>query len=160
MNQARALGQSLTRDLHWASVFLRLAIGSLFLSAGATKLPGGISGTVGYYSSLFEHSLLPAFMVRAHASVIMFIELGLGAWLLSGYRLGSAWKAAALVLLSLAVGMLFAGKYDVASDNYVYVLLSVGGLLVSRFDRWALGTSKATNNQPSIFAQTSPELSR
>lgn len=129
------------RDLHWVSVFLRLCIGSLFLSAGLMKLSGGVSGTVAYYSSLFEHSLLPAPLVRAHASVILFAELGLGAWLGSGLRLALAWKVAAALLSSLAIGMLFAGKYDVASDNYLYVLLSLGGLLVSRFDRWTLGAS-------------------
>lgn len=125
------------RDLHWVSVFLRLSIGSLFLSAGLLKLPGGVSGTVAYYSSLFQGSLLPVFLVRAHASLILFAELAVGAWLLSGYRLALGWKVAAGLLTSLAVGMLFAGKYDVASDNYLYVVLSLGGLLVSRFDRWA-----------------------
>jgi hypothetical protein len=47
-----------------------------------------------------------------------------------------AWKAAAMVLLSLAVGMIFAGKTNVASDNYVYVALALGGLVTSPFDRW------------------------
>lgn len=146
MNQI--LTTSLRRDLHWVSVFLRLAIGSLFLSAGITKLPGGVAGTVAYYSSLFEHSLLPGVLVRAHASVILFVELALGAWLLSGYRLAAAWKAAALVLSSLAVGMLFAGKYDVASDNYVYVFLALSGLVTSRFDRWVLSELRAPALEP------------
>ena len=133
---------ALSRDLHWVSVLLRLAIGSLLLTAGILKLPGGVSGTVSYYSSLFEHSLLPPLLVRAHASVILFVELWLGLWLLSGFRLDVSWKVAAALLTSLAVGMLFAGKYDVASDNYVYVLLSLGGLLTSRFDRWTLGSTR------------------
>jgi uncharacterized membrane protein YphA (DoxX/SURF4 family) len=143
MDERSSLSESLRRDLHWVSVFLRLAIGSLFLSAGILKLPGGVSGTVAYYSTLFEHSLLPAFLVRAHASVILFVELAVGAWLLSGYRLAIAWKVAAALLASLAIGMLFAGKYDVASDNYVYVFLSMGGLLASRYDRWAFAAHDA-----------------
>jgi uncharacterized membrane protein YphA (DoxX/SURF4 family) len=129
---------SLQRDLHWVSVFLRLSVGSLFLTAGVMKLPGGVSGTVQYYSSLFEHSLLPPLLVRAHASAICLVEILLGLWLLSGYRLPIAWKAAAAVLVSLAIGMVFAAKYDVASDNYVYVLIALGGLLTSRFDRWTV----------------------
>jgi hypothetical protein len=143
MYPSRTLSETLRRDLHWVSVFLRLAIGSLFLSAGIIKLPGGVGGTGAYYSSLFQHSLLPTFLVRAHASAILFVELALGAWLLSGYRLGAAWKVAAGLLASLAIGMLFAGKYDVASDNYVYVLLSLGGLLARHFDRWTLGATAA-----------------
>lgn len=161
MNQQRPLSPAISRDLHWVSVFLRLAIGSLFLSAGLTKLPAGISGTVGYYSSLFESSLLPGALVRAHASVIMFVELGLGVWLLSGYRLKAAWKAAALVLLSLAVGMLFAGKYDVANDNYVYLFLATAGLVVSRFDRWVVGaTAPASEPDPGFLARANPEVGR
>jgi uncharacterized membrane protein YphA (DoxX/SURF4 family) len=148
MYEPISLSESVRRDLHWVSVFLRLSIGSLFLSAGIMKLPGGISGTVGYYSSLFEHSLLPSLLVRAHASVILFVELALGAWLLSGYRLAIAWKVAAALLATLAIGMLFAGKYDVASDNYVYVLLSLGGLLASRYDRWLLGAAVARSARP------------
>jgi hypothetical protein len=135
-------------DLHWVSVFLRASIGSLLLSAGILELPGGVSGTVAYYSSLFSQSLLPNLVVRAHASLILFVELAVGAWLLSGYRLALGWKVASALLTSLAVGMLFAGKYDVASDNYVYVLLSLGGLLVSRFDRWVLGARSAGNARP------------
>jgi hypothetical protein len=150
MNETRFLPESIRRDLHWVSAFSRLSIGSLFLSAGILKLPGGVSGTIAYYSSLFENSLLPAFLVRAHASVILFAELALGIWLLTGYRLAMAWKVAAALLTSLAIGMLFAGKYDVASDNYVYVLLSLGGLLVSRYDRWALGTVAAGESRPQV----------
>jgi hypothetical protein len=138
MNQSATASSSLRQDLQWVSVFLRAAFGSLFLIAAISKVPGGIAGTVGYYSSLFEHSLLPHFLVTLHASVIMFVEFALGAWLLSGYRLALAWKASALVLLSLAAGMLFAGKTDVASSNYIYLALSLGGLVTSRFDRWVL----------------------
>lgn len=128
-------------ELHWVSVLLRAAIGSLLLVAGISKLSGGVSGTVGYYATVFEGSLLPGWLVTLHASVILFVELGLGAWLLSGYRLALAWKAAALVLLSLAVGMLFAGQVGVASDNYVYVALALGGLATHRFDRWVVAAA-------------------
>jgi hypothetical protein len=139
MNQSSLDRAGWQQDLHWVSVFLRASLGSLLLAAAITKLPHGIAGTVGYYSSLFEQSLLPSFLVKAHASVIMFVELGLGLWLLSGYRLALAWKGAALVLVSLALGMVFAGKFDVASDNYVYVALALGGLVTARFDRWVPG---------------------
>lgn len=129
-------GVSWRRELHWVSVFQRASLGSLFLSAAISKLPGGIPGTVEFYSKMFEHSLLPRLLVTAHASVIMAVEFILAAWLLSGYRLPLAWKATAAVLLSLAVGMIFAGKTDSASDNYVYIALSLVGLLTSPFDRW------------------------
>jgi hypothetical protein len=138
MNQVRTSGQRFEDDLHWVSVFLRASLASLFLIAALNKLPGGVAGTVGYYTTLFEHSLLPSFLVTAHASVISFVELVLGAWLLTGYRLELAWKVAAFALLTLAAGMVFALKYDVASANYVYLVMALAGLVTSRFDRWVL----------------------
>jgi hypothetical protein len=143
MNQRRLDRAEWQQDLHWVSVLLRASLGSLLLSAAITKVPGGISGTVAYYSTLFEHSLLPRFLVTLHASAIMWIEFLLAFWLFSGYRLGLAWKASALVLVSLAIGMIFAGKSDVASDNYTYVALALGGLVTSHFDRWVLGVEPA-----------------
>lgn len=127
------------RDLHWAAVLMRLAMGSLFLVQGITKVPGGVAGVVGYYSSVFEKSLLPGFLVSLHASVIMFVEFGLAIWLLSGYRSRAAWIATGVTLISLAVGMVFAGKYDTAADNFTYVFLAVVGLGLRRFDRWTFG---------------------
>ncbi len=126
-------------DLQWHSALLRLSLGSLFISAALTKIPYGISGTVSYYTDLFKDSLLPAVLVQAHASAIMFLEIATGLWLLSGYRLALAWKFTGLLLLSLAIGMVFAGKYETAADNYVYALLTGLGLFLSSHDRWVLG---------------------
>jgi hypothetical protein len=150
MNQPTFDRSAWLRDLHWVSVFARASLGSLFLSAAIAKLPGGIAGTVGYYSKLFEHSLLPSFLVTAHASVIMLLEFVLALWLLSGYRLALAWKAAAAVLLSLAVGMIFAGKTDVASANYLYVAFALGGLLTSHFDRWVWGAQPKVSSERAL----------
>jgi hypothetical protein len=147
MNQQTFDQTAWRRDLHWISVFARASLGSLFLAAGISKLPGGISGTVAFYSKLFEHSLLPSFLVTAHASVIMVVEFLLAIWLLSGYRLALAWKASAVVLLSLAVGMLFAGKTDVASANYLYVAFALGGLVASHFDRWVWGVERVATSE-------------
>jgi hypothetical protein len=88
-------------------------------------------------TSLLDHSLLPAFLVRFHATFILFWEFGIAVWLLSGFHLKLGWKVAGLLLISLAVGMIFADKYDVASDNYLYVLICAVGLVTSSFDRWA-----------------------
>lgn len=126
-----------SQNLHYVSVLMRLSIATLMFTAALLKVPHGIDGTVGYYMSLFQNSLLPAFMVKAHASVIMIVEFILGFWLLSGIKIRAAWIVTSLVLVSLAIGMIFAGKYDVASDNYVYVVISALGLFTSSYDRWA-----------------------
>jgi hypothetical protein len=130
--------ESLSDSLHWISILMRLSIGTLFLCAAIVKTPLGIPGIVAYYSSLLDKSLLPAFLVKIHATLILFLEFGLAFWLLSGWQLRLAWKVAGLVLISLAIGMIFAGKYDVASDNYIYVLLCAVGLFAGPFDRWVV----------------------
>ena len=124
--------------LHWVSILMRLSIATLFLSAAFVKMPGGVAGTIAYYNSLFKNSLLPQVLVSAHASVIIYCEFTIALWLLSGFRLALAWKAAGFLLLSLAVGMVFAGKYDVASANYLYILFCALGLVSSPWDRWVL----------------------
>ena len=117
---------------------MRLSIGTLFLCAALVKTPLGIPGIIAYYSSLLDKSLLPAFLVEIHAALILFFEFGLALWLFSGWQLRLAWKIAGILLISLAIGMIFAGKYDVASANYLYVLLCSVGLIVSEFDRWVV----------------------
>ena len=134
-----AITETLKRNLHWVSILIRLSLGTLFLCAAIVKTPLGIPGVMAYYSSLFDHSLLPAFLVKIHAALILFFEYGLAVWLFSGWQLRLAWKVAGVLLVSLAIGMIFAGKYDVASANYLYVLLCAVGLITSEFDRWQVG---------------------
>ena len=128
--------ETLEHSMHWVSILMRLSLGTLFLCAAIVKTPLGIPGIIAYYSSLFEHSLLPEFLVKTHASLILLFEYGLAVWLVSGWQLRLAWKVAGVVLVSLAVGMIFAGKYDVASANYIYVFFCAVGLFSSEFDRW------------------------
>jgi hypothetical protein len=134
--------------LQWVSVLMRLSIGTLFLSAAFLKMPGGVPGTIAYYNSLFKNSLLPQFLVSAHASVIIYCEFTIALWLLTGFRLTLAWKVAGFLLLSLAVGMVFAGKYDVASANYLYILFCALGLISSPWDRWVVGRAAARRRAP------------
>lgn len=129
---------SIRNNLLWISILMRLSIGTLFLCAALVKTPLGIPGIIAYYSSLLDKSLLPAFLVKIHAALILFFEFGLALWLFSGWQLRLAWKIAGILLISLAIGMIFAGKYDVASANYLYVLLCSVGLIVSEFDRWVV----------------------
>jgi hypothetical protein len=126
---------TLKRSFHGVSLLMRLAIGTLFLSAAIVKTPLGIGGIIAYYSSLLDKSLLPDLLVKTHAALILFFEYGVAVWLFSGWRLQLAWKVAGILLVSLAIGMIFAGKYDVASANYIYVLLCGVGLFSSEFDR-------------------------
>lgn len=130
--------QESKKNLSLISLILRISIGTLLLGAGIIKISGGIEGSITYYMSMFEKSIFPIFLVKAHASIIMFLELILGVWLLSGYKLRTAWIASTLTLISLAFGMIFTYKFDVVSDNYIYVLISCFGILLVPYDDYRI----------------------
>jgi len=120
------------------SVVLRLSFFALFFAAAASKVGNGISGTIGWYESIFAKTWLPNILVTVHASVIMVLEFVLAFWLFSGIKLRWAWVVTALTLVSMAFGMGVAGKWDVANDNFLYVGLSLIGLVFSQFDNVSL----------------------
>lgn len=130
-------------ELPWIALLLRLAFASLFASAAAVKVPDGIDGVVRYYGSIFRDSLLPSFLVRAHATAILPLELGLALWFVLGWKPRALWLTGGLTLITLAVGMVFAGNYEIAADNYVYVALSGAGLLTAPHDRYRVGGRRA-----------------
>jgi len=126
-------------ELHYASVLLRLGIGALFFFAGVGKIGPGISATVDGFVAMFADTWIPTFMIVGYAGSIMIIELLLGVWLISGFKLKWAWIASGLLLISLALGMLVIKKTDVAGTNFNYLLIAVIGLIVSQYDQWQFG---------------------
>lgn len=125
-------------DVAVISLILRVAMASLFLGAAIIKVKGGISGNIDYYLSIFKDSDFPIFLVKFHASIIMIVEFALGIWLLAGVKLKFAWLASALTLISLAFGMIFVYKFETVSDNYIYVVISMLGYLLSSYDHFRL----------------------
>ncbi len=126
------------KNLQLVSILLRLSIGTLFLGAAIIKVKGGIDGSIAYYTSIFEKTIFPLFLVKMHASIIMPLEFILAIWLFSGFKLKTAWIASAVTLVTLAFGMIFAYKFDVTSDNYLYVLICCLGILLSPYDKFII----------------------
>ncbi|MCB9397639.1 MAG: hypothetical protein H6510_07485 [Acidobacteria bacterium] len=127
------------KDLGKLSTLLRILFGTLFLGAALIKVKGGMQGSVDYYLSMFQDSLLPSALVRTHAQVIMLLEFAVAIWLFSGFRLRWAWLATAGLLWTLAFGMIFALKFDVAAHNYFYFFLAGLGFVLAPFDRFQWG---------------------
>lgn len=126
------------KKLQWISLILRISIFSLFAAAAMSKFDGGVAGTVAYFSSIFEETWLPLVLIKPYAAAVMFIEIGLAIWILIGIRLRTAWIVTGLFTITLAFGMLVAGEYGTASDNYIYVLICSIGLLLNEFDHYSL----------------------
>jgi hypothetical protein len=123
----------------WASLLMRLAIAALFLAAAVPKFSEGRKGLdniVHYFQTSFEKTWLPKPLVTLQARLTPFIEALIVVWLITGWRLMTGWVVTSIFLISLAFGMAVAGKGDVAAHNFVYVLMAVAGLYLSRFDRF------------------------
>ncbi len=135
----------------WASLLLRLAIASLFLSAAVGKLKDGGAGirrTVEYFQKTFEGSWLPDFLVTIHGYATPFIESLIVLWLVTGLRLRIGWIVTTLFVITLSFGMAVAKNYDTAADNYTYALICVAGLYLSRFDRYNAETLLRGRSKP------------
>lgn len=119
----------------WISLLLRLSIASLFFVAAIGKFKGGLDGVVTSFQQMFASTWLPMPLVTMQARVTPFIEALIPVWLMIGLRLKEAWIVTGLFLVSLAFGMMVAGKYDIAGNNYVYVLFACAGLYFAGQDK-------------------------
>jgi len=120
------------------SLILRIAVASLFAAAAIGKFAGGLDEVVVYFQATFEKTWIPASMVAIHARITPFVELMIPIWLLVGYRLKLAWIFTGFFTISLAFGMMVVGKYDIAANNYFYVLLICVGLYFSSSDKFSV----------------------
>ena len=123
----------------WISLILRFSIASLFVAAVVPKFTGGLDGVVMNFQNTFKDTWLPPALVTLYARFIPFIEVIIPIWLISGFKLRVAWVFTVVVLISLAFGMAVAKHYDVAADNFFYVMMACLGLYVSQFDRCQIG---------------------
>jgi len=124
----------------WISIILRLAMVTLFGVAAANKFLGGLAGVVMHITGMFKDTWLPVPLVSLYARLLPWAEAAIAIWLLLGVRLKEAWIFTALVLVSLAFGMIVAKQP--AADNYFYVLMACAGLYFSSYDKWNVNNWK------------------
>src|SRR5262245_26923247 len=129
------------RTAAWASLMLRIAMASLFITTSVAKLSGGLGqleGLIGMYQTSFRQTWLPTYVVMVHLYLTPFIEAILPLWLLVGVRLKAAWVVTSIYLITLAFGKAVVQDLATASQNYTYVLIAVIGLYLSAYDRFNL----------------------
>ncbi len=119
----------------WISLILRLSFVLLWGTAAIAKFIGGLDKVVMAYQAMFQGSFLPMPLVMLHAHTIAYVEALLAIWLLLGIRLKMAWVVSALVLVSLAFGMLVAKNGPTTAENYFYVFMACVGLYFSSHDQ-------------------------
>lgn len=125
----------------WISFILRLAMVTIFGVAAFSKFKMGLGVSSNYIVESFKATWLPSWLVVPYAAVLPFVEAAITFWLLSGIKLREAWVFTAVVLISLAFGLMVT-QQPMAANVYMYVLLACTGLYFSRYDRCALGCKK------------------
>lgn len=91
----------MTNSLHtYFILFLRLALGLVFLYAGSVK----IMDPVAFAGSIAAYKILPYFANYLAAAILPWVEVLCGVLLVTGYR----WKGAALIILALNVVFMIA----------------------------------------------------
>ena len=114
--------------LRWICLILRVNMAVVYGIASINTFTGGLDEVIQLFHKVFAGSWLPLPLVDFGASAIPFVEALLALWLLSGFRLKTAWIVSAIQMVVLTFGISVARKYSVAADNTVYLLAIVAGL--------------------------------
>lgn len=120
-----------------AFVLGRLLLGINFLVHGLIRLPK-LAGFRAGLVKQFAASPLPALLVEAFATVLPFIEAGIGALLLLGLFTRPALTAAMLVMTSLVFGSALLEQWDTVGTQMVYGLFLFGLILICQHNRLCL----------------------
>lgn len=123
----------------WISLILRIAISALFVVAALGKFMG-FNQYIEMVSGMFTGTPLPGWLLKPYIYVLPFAEALIPLWLLSGIKLKEGWVFTALVLITLAFGLVVARQS--AADIYTYILVACVGLWVSKYDCCAIGGKK------------------
>lgn len=105
-----------------AYALLRSIVGLNFILHGLVRFPK-LAGFRGWMVKMFEDSWLPSVLVSAWATVLPFIEFGIGALLLVGLFTYRAAVAGAVVIGLLMSGACLLEKWDLVALQMIYVAL-------------------------------------
>lgn len=117
---------------------LRISLGLLYFVAGLTKVMGGAAAASQGIEKMFTGTWLPAWSVHLFALTLPYAETAIGALLILGLLRVVALPLGGLLMVSLAFGMMVAGKHDVVANNMGYVFMFAAACFAMRWDVIAL----------------------
>jgi uncharacterized membrane protein YphA (DoxX/SURF4 family) len=123
----------------WVSILLRIAMVTLFVTAGVHKWINGAGNSAAYIQQMFQGTSFPHWIVLLYSWGIPYIEVTLGAWFLFGFGLRTAWFVMGLYMASLGFGANVAGQVMLAGVSYLAVLFAAAGIWFSGPDDWKFG---------------------
>ena len=91
----------------------------------------------GMITGMFKDTFLPGFLLTPYIAILPYAEALAALWVLVGFNLRAAWIFMALMLISLAFGMMVAKQN--ATDIFIYMLIACLGLYLSKYDGCGMG---------------------
>lgn len=104
-----------------AYFLLRITIGFNFLGHGLVRFPK-IDGFRNWMVGEFQNSILPHFLTSTFATILPFIEFGIGLLLILGLFTRQVLIADAIVMISLIFGSCLIEKWEFAGFQMIYAL--------------------------------------
>jgi thiosulfate dehydrogenase [quinone] large subunit len=104
-----------------AYFLLRITLGLNFLGHGLVRIPK-IDGFRTWMVGEFQNSILPNFLASTFASVLPFIEFGVGLLLILGLFTRQTLFAGALVMISLIFGSCLIEKWEFVGFQMIYAI--------------------------------------
>lgn len=111
-----------------ASSLLRYGLGILLLFAGFGKFQMGIDMVATSTAEGYGATLLPVVVAKYFMYVLPFIEVILGAWLISGLMKKYSFRITGILFLILIVGLLIKGDSTTINQIFVYLLITSAGM--------------------------------
>lgn len=112
-------------------VLLRVGLGILMLFAGIGKFKMGFVGVANGMSQPYDQTILPVIVAKYFLLALPFIEIILGAWLLSGFMKKSALAHTGILFLIFIVGLLLKSDMNSINQIFVYLLVTAAAMKMS-----------------------------
>jgi thiosulfate dehydrogenase [quinone] large subunit len=126
-----------------AVALARWSLGIALFFIGLGKFPNVGQFAREYILPAFKDTWLPQWLVLPYAYALPFLEVGLGALLILGLFRNPVLFLTGLLFLSLTFGQILMKKFDVVSNNMIYIFMTAAVLCLDRYDRWVLGPKPA-----------------
>lgn len=126
------------KDQHIAYALLRVVAGTNIMMHGVSRMIAGRAGFASHMSDQFAHSPLPQGLVYLFGSTLPFVEAGIGALLLIGWKTRGALMGALLLMLVLTFGSTMIQDWSAASIQLTYAAIFAGLLGLRHFNAWCI----------------------
>jgi thiosulfate dehydrogenase [quinone] large subunit len=128
-------------DKALARAVLRLGMAVGFIVHGLVRMPHLAKFADGMTRD-FAQTFLPSALIHAFGLSTPFIEAAIGFLLLIGFQQRIVLTLGALLMIALMGGTALLQRWDVLTQQHIYLLLYAALLATRPWDRWSLDSRK------------------